>query len=119
MCTVRASVAHHTSGDSMKQKLIVRSLAAAGLIGALGAGAAMVDRVGPHTVLAQSAPATTVATQARTPAGLPDFTRIVDQNGAAVVNISVVEDMKKTSAQGAEIDPNDPTFEFFRRFGIP
>ena len=47
---------------------------------------------------------------------LPDFATLVDQAGAAVVNISVVQ---KARAAGpiAGIDPSDPFYEFFRRFG--
>ncbi|MGQ0577741.1 MAG: DegQ family serine endoprotease [Betaproteobacteria bacterium] len=51
---------------------------------------------------------------------LPDFTRIVEQYGPAVVNVSVsrkVPAEAQTPFQG--IPEDDPTFEFFRRFGPP
>ncbi len=54
--------------------------------------------------------------------GLPDFTRLVDRYGPAVVNVQVSE-ARATPAQGRGaprgLDPNDPFSEFFRRFGIP
>lgn len=54
--------------------------------------------------------------------GLPptNFSDIAEQQGLAVVNISV-EGMVKTSAQarGPQLDPNDPFYEFFRRFQAP
>ena len=77
----------------MKQKLIVRSLAAAGMVGVLGFGASQfyppqIAHAGTETVQTV-APNTAVA--------LPDFSKLVEQNGPAVVNISVVGNMK-TSA---------------------
>ena len=48
--------------------------------------------------------------------GLPDFTGLVAQNGAAVVNIAVVEKAQK-SVNGA--DGDDPLSQFFRRFQQP
>ena len=50
--------------------------------------------------------------------GLPDFTQLVDRYGAAVVNVEVVE--KPRPGGGAQgLSPNDPFYDFFRRFGIP
>lgn len=53
---------------------------------------------------------------------LPDFADIAERQGAAVVNISV-SSIPKATAQGIQglpgIDPNDPFYEFFRRFQIP
>ncbi len=46
--------------------------------------------------------------------GLPDFSALVEREGPAVVNISVVSLKRRAAA-----DPNDPSLEFFRRFGIP
>ncbi|HXC38450.1 MAG TPA: DegQ family serine endoprotease [Burkholderiales bacterium] len=49
---------------------------------------------------------------------LPDFTTLVEKNGAAVVNISTVQKMR-TPTQGMPMppgQPGDPFFEFFRRF---
>jgi len=53
---------------------------------------------------------------------LPDFSPLVERYGPAVVNVEVVE---KAQANGGGaggvpgLSPNDPFFDFFRRFGIP
>lgn len=61
--------------------------------------------------VAQSAQPVAVA-----PAALPDMRSIVAANAAAVVNISV-SGMRKASVGIPQIDPDDPFYEFFRRFG--
>ena len=49
---------------------------------------------------------------------LPDFSALVERYGPAVVNVEVVE---KAQAGGGipGLSPNDPFYDFFRRFGIP
>src|SRR6516225_11330982 len=49
---------------------------------------------------------------------LPDFSALVERYGPAVVNVEVVE---KAQASGGipGLSPNDPFYDFFRRFGIP
>ena len=54
---------------------------------------------------------------------LPDFTRIVEENGPSVVNVSVSR-TTPVAAQGQRpgipgVAPDDPMQEFFRRFGQP
>src|SRR4029077_125896 len=49
--------------------------------------------------------------------GLPDFSPLVDKYGPAVVNVEVVEKAQQGGPGG--LSPNDPFFDFFRRFGIP
>ena len=49
---------------------------------------------------------------------LPDFTELVEKQGAAVVNISTLQ-VVRSNGQGSQafpFDENDPMFEFFRRF---
>jgi serine protease Do len=49
--------------------------------------------------------------------GLPDFSELVAQNGAAVVNISVVEKAEKGGAPGSDQgDADDPLSQFFRHY---
>ena len=48
---------------------------------------------------------------------LPDFSPLVDKYGPAVVNVEVVEKPQQSGPGG--LSPNDPFFDFFRRFGIP
>ncbi len=53
---------------------------------------------------------------------LPDFTVLVEKQGAAVVNISTTQTVHNSQAyQGMPpgMDENDPFFEFFRRFAPP
>jgi len=53
---------------------------------------------------------------------LPDFAEIVSRQGPAVVNISVSGSVKSGINQFPglpQMDPNDPFFEFFRRFQMP
>jgi len=98
----------------MKRKIIVGALAAAGLATALAAGGLkLYDVAVPRASAAATAPASPAPQAAQ---ALPDFAALVERHGAAVVNVSV-EQAVKTSARG--VDPNDPFYEFFRRFQIP
>ena len=69
----------------------------------------------PTTQVAQSTMAATTPVAAPLVSGLPDFSTLVEQTSPSVVNISVVGKVP----QRAAMNPNDPMFEFFRRFGIP
>ncbi len=62
-------------------------------------------------VAAPSAPLPGVAA-----AALPDMRGIVAANAPAVVNISV-SGTRKTSVGVPQLDPDDPLYQFFRRFG--
>ena len=52
---------------------------------------------------------------------LPDFADLVERTGPAVVNIRTTERSRArpNSSQMPELDPNDPFYEFFRRFFPP
>jgi serine protease Do len=80
----------------------------------------------PRTAMAAGAGAAAEATaQSSAPAGsepmvraLPDFSQLVDRYGPAVVNVEVTE--KPQAGNGIQgLSPNDPFYDFFRRFGIP
>ena len=60
-----------------------------------------------------SVPATEGAVRA-----LPDFSPLVEKYGPAVVNVEVVE-KPQTMGGPQGLSPNDPFYDFFRRFGIP
>ena len=104
---------------SLSANRLVLSLLAAGIVG--GAGVELTSGVRAH---ATSAPVPVIAAVSNAAVGsvvtAPDFSQIAARYGASVVNISVVG---KVSAQGdgqtsaPAIDPNDPFFEFFKRFG--
>src|ERR1700689_2825417 len=88
----------------------------------------VVSHQGSHAgaELAASAPAATPVRLAVAPAstagrvtGLPDFSGLVAENGAAVVNISVVEKAQKPGNFGEPGDGDDPLSQFFRRFQMP
>ncbi|MDD5334284.1 MAG: DegQ family serine endoprotease [Rhodoferax sp.] len=103
---------------------LVLACAAAGVLAAAGVGALSLSRA--H---AAPSPAASAVTPAPVMA-LPDFSQIAARMGAAVVNISVTGMTKtagddSTDGAGAPrhgmpgLDPNDPFFEFFRRFQGP
>ncbi len=71
-----------------------------------------------------AAPATASVPVTQAPAagrvtGLPDFSGLVAENGAAVVNISVVEKAQKMGDAGDSGEGGDPLSQFFRRFQLP
>src|SRR5215472_5432060 len=49
--------------------------------------------------------------------GLPDFSQLVEKYGPAVVNVEVVEKAPQGGVPG--LSPNDPFYDFFKRFGVP
>ena len=105
--------------NTFKSNTLVRSVIAAGVITALGAGALTAGHWLPQHATAASAPAAISAPA--TPGAsilVPDFTGIVERNGPAVVNISVTQNIKTAAAmpQFQGMDPNDPFFQFFRHF---
>jgi serine protease Do len=78
------------------------------------------------TAPALAAAGTPVPTQAAAPApgeplvrSLPDFSTLVDRYGPAVVNVEVVEKAQGGGGGIQGLSPNDPFYDFFRRFGIP
>jgi len=76
-------------------------------------GAGQVAQAG---AVAQAAPASAAPGRVT---GLPDFSGLVAENGAAVVNISVTEKAQKGVVPGAPGDGDDPLSQFFHRYQIP
>lgn len=93
-------------------RALVIALVGAGVIGAVGAGA-YTSAVSAPTNATPIAAAPAMVT-------LPDFSTITSRDGPAVVNISVTGTMKASDDEAAAevqgIDPDDPMFQFFRRF---
>ncbi len=59
------------------------------------------------------------AAQSATARDLPDFAKLVEEQGPTVVNISTTQMRQAQSQQGQggpQIDEDDPFYEFFRRF---
>src|SRR5690606_29981909 len=89
---------------------------AAGVIG--GAGATFVS----GSFARAAVPATVATAPAIAPAApvaMSDFSQIVQRYGPAVVNISVSGMKKVADAEVPGLDPNDPFYEFFKRFQGP
>ena len=121
-----------TTTRTMTPTRLVLALVAAGLLG--GAGASFVGSTRAHAAApaALTAPLTapTMAPLSGNPAAPPDFAQIAERYGPAVVNISVSGVRKASADEGDEaaaahqrgtpgMDPNDPFFEFFKRFQGP
>jgi serine protease Do len=112
-------LANHYDGGNMKSKLLIGALAATGLAATLAAGGYTLYQ--PFMTHAHAA--TAAVAQPAAPAAaraLPDIAALVERYGPAVVNISVTQTQKTAAGpQSRGLDPNDPFFEFFRRFQIP
>jgi serine protease Do len=81
-----------------------------------------VGTAGPGTAPAAGPLAATPATVSARVTGLPDFSGLVAENGAAVVNISVVEKPQKMAGPGNPGEPSDsddPLSQFFRHYQLP
>ena len=104
---------------SLTASRLVLSLAAAGIVG--GASVGLVS--GTHASAAS--PVATQQAPMVAAAAVPDFSQIAQRHGAAVVNISVIgkagadDEQQAASRTPPGIDPNDPFFEFFKRFQGP
>jgi serine protease Do len=84
----------------------MRAALIAALIPAFVAGCSSTNAANPPSL--NSAP------PAASQAAMPDFTRLAEQAGPAVVNISVTK-----AVSASELDENSPLAPFFRPFGLP
>ncbi|MCP5265096.1 MAG: Do family serine endopeptidase [Burkholderiaceae bacterium] len=100
----------------MNDRTLWTGLGALATVAVIGGAAGVVATRHAH---AQAAPHAVVATAVVA----PDFSAIVERNGAAVVNITVSGVREPSadddSAGGMPVDPNDPFFQFFRRLLPP
>jgi S1-C subfamily serine protease len=95
----------------------VRRLVIAGILPVLIAAYYVVALPGTPPAHAGAHNGATQPTAEATQQMLPDFTRIVEQNGPAVVNVSVSRKAPAgDQAPFQGIPEDDPMFEFFRRF---
>ena len=112
---------------TLPQRKLALTLLATSLAGGLAGGAAVGGYGRAHANATAPAAQSTAAVSVPMVAP-PDFSLIAERHGAAVVNISVTG-VTRASSDGEDtgptgIDPNDPFFEFFRRFegrgfGVP
>jgi serine protease Do len=77
------------------------------------------DPAGPGSAPAAVPLQATPAPSSGRVTGLPDFSGLVAENGAAVVNISVVEKAQKAANLGDPGEGDDPLSQFFRRYQMP
>jgi serine protease Do len=109
VCTIAAAV------TACSRELSAQSVAAQ----PGGAHAGSAQQGAPPAVQPAPERATAAAASTSEPMvrGLPDFSVLVDRYGPAVVNVEVTEKPQQGGIQG--LSPNDPAYDFFRRFGIP
>jgi serine protease Do len=87
---------------------------------ALAACSGGLNAQSPRPQVPQAAPPAGSASAESVLRALPDFSPLVERYGPAVVNVEVVEKSQPTGGGGPPgLSPNDPFYDFFRRFGIP
>ena len=98
--------------NSLRAVVIAAAMASTACTGSIAAGTAANDA--PAASVAQSiGPA-----PGRFAGALPDFAGLAEHYGPAVVNVAVVGKRQQIDLPEG-MSPNDPFFEFFRRFGQP
>ncbi len=99
--------------------VLVACLAIAAVLGYAGGRLAPISTSDAVTTQQQSREAQRAQQPpaARATQPLPDFSSLVEQYGPAVVNVSVTQKVRAQEQSG--LDPDDPLFDFFRRFQIP
>lgn len=95
-------------------KMTVVAVAVAAAVGGAYSFGQLQTVASPHVV--PSAAAAQNAAPLGSSVALPDMRGIIASNAPAVVNISV-SGTRKTSVGVPQIDPDDPLYQFFRRFG--
>src|SRR5213082_2157179 len=95
-----------------------RDLSAQSTHAAAAGASALAAGADPAPAAAPPSPGVQAGTAELALRGLPDFSALVDRYGPAVVNVEVVE-KAQAGAGGLQLSPNDPFYDFFRRFGIP
>jgi serine protease Do len=92
--------------------VLAAAMASAACSGNLGSG-------GSAAAAPVPAPIESIApAQGRYASALPDFAALAEHYGPAVVNVAVVGKAQAV-ADFPGVSPNDPFYEFFRRFGVP
>jgi serine protease Do len=103
----------------MQARTFKRSAIAIAVAGAFAVGAVTAVKISLRPAQAGVAPAVAVAPAGAPMAALPDFSTLVDQYGAAVVNISVTADGTKVAARQHGMPDQDDLPPFFRGMPMP
>jgi len=99
--------------------LLILCLTACSPQSSTAANAAQRETSAPLVAQAQpAAPSAVLPRSAVSGRVLPDFAGLVDRFGPAVVNVAVVGKRQAVAGPGG-VSPDDPSSDFFRRFGIP
>ena len=95
------------------------STLAAAIVATLGLAACSPDFASLATGSTTAAAAVEAPSAANAPmvTGLPNFSTLVERYGPAVVNVTVVEKAEPVSNSPRGMSPEDPFYDFFRRFG--
>ncbi|MEO8144625.1 MAG: trypsin-like peptidase domain-containing protein, partial [Betaproteobacteria bacterium] len=102
----------------MNTQFFKRAAVATAVVAAFSGGYFVQSGAALTSALAAS-PAVVAAQTTIGRAAAPDFASIVAAHGSAVVNISVTAASNASEAAGAaQMDENNPMFEFFKRFGM-
>ena len=96
--------------NSLRAAVIAAAMASAACSGSIAGTTA--DTPAAAAAQTQIAPA-----PGRYAAALPDFASLAEHYGPAVVNVTIVGKRQTVSDTPNGMSPNDPFFEFFRRFG--
>ncbi|MEO7773420.1 MAG: trypsin-like peptidase domain-containing protein, partial [Steroidobacteraceae bacterium] len=108
----------------IQERVGSRAIGALALVAALSAcspGSSTVARAGtaPQSAPATTSPATPATAAVTVAQALPDFAGLVEKFGPAVVNVQVTGKRDASRSRPPQMSPDDPFYEFFRRFGIP
>ena len=101
-----------------KQRTLIAVAVAAALAAGYGCAKVESQPAGVAPVVSRSQPVAS-AQPAAAPVALPNFAAIARETSPAVVNISISGTRKVANQGGIPLDPNDPFYQFFRRFQPP
>ena len=103
----------------MNARKLSRGAVAVAVAAALSAGYVAGTRHADPQIITAAQAAALMPAEAAAKTGIPDFSGLVETYGPAVVNISAKHVVKQTthrSMQQLPVDPNDPFYQFFKRF---
>lgn len=103
----------------MNARTLSRGAVAIAVAAALSVGYVAGTRHADPQIISAAQAAALMPAEAAAKTGIPDFSGLVETYGPAVVNISakhVVKQAARRSMQQLPVDPDDPFYQFFKRF---